>query len=139
MKRHMRSGQIMFSDHHSSYVTMRSSRSNLTRYGWFHFWINHSAYYVHEKFTFVQTASIENTWLKMRHQMMSLKMQVNDDRIDEYLNTFMLMQLIKQPRRESWTLHCLRKYYIDQYREYHQKTLCEELMVPNVMGIQQIN
>jgi hypothetical protein len=53
MKKHMRAGQIMLSDHHSSYVTMRSSKSNLTKYGWFHFWINHSADYVHEKFTFV--------------------------------------------------------------------------------------
>ena len=80
----------MLSDHHSSYVLMRGSRSNLTRYGWFHFWINHSAYYVHEKFTFVQTASIETTWLRLKHQMMSLKRVCDFDRIDEYLNTFEL-------------------------------------------------
>ena len=103
----------MLSDHHSSYVLMRGSRSNLTRYGWFHFWINHSAYYVHEKFTFVQTATIETTWLRLKHQMMSLKSVTDFDRIDEYLHTFCLMCLIKQPKRESWTLHCLRRYYLE--------------------------
>ena len=96
VKKHVQAGTVMMSDHHSSYVIMRASKSNLTRYGFFHFWINHSAYYVHEKFTFLQTASIENQWLRMRHQMMALKMQQSSERIDEYLNTFMLMNIIQQ-------------------------------------------
>ena len=88
VKKHVHPGTIMMSDHHSSYVILRSAKSHLTKYGYFHFWINHSAYYVHEKFTFLQTASIENQWLQMRHQMMSLKMQQSSARIDEYLSTY---------------------------------------------------
>ena len=47
VKKHVQAGTIMLSDHHSSYVIMRSAKSNLTKYGFFHFWINHSAWKVH--------------------------------------------------------------------------------------------
>lgn len=60
-------------------------------------------------------------------------MQKDDDRIDEYLNTFMLWQLIKPSLRESWGLHCLRRYYRDQIAQYKQYCLGEEMRYPNLI------
>lgn len=62
MKRHMPSGRVVLSDHHSSYVILRSSKSHLARHGWYHFWVNHSNFYIHEKFNFVFTGNIERVW-----------------------------------------------------------------------------
>jgi len=46
-------GTIVFSDAHSSYITMRNGRSKLSCYGYYHYYINHSEFYVHSKFPFV--------------------------------------------------------------------------------------
>jgi len=73
LKKHMRSGTVLLSDHHASYVTLRSGKSHMARYGFFHFWINHSSFFVHEKFHFVYTANIERVWCQLRHQQMCLK------------------------------------------------------------------
>ena len=67
MKKHMRSGRSVLSDHHSSYVILRSSKSHLAKYGYYHFWVNHSNFYVHEKFNFVLTSNVERVWAQLRH------------------------------------------------------------------------
>ncbi len=59
IKRHTTPGICLFSDAHSSYVSMAASRSKLTQYGIYHFWICHESRYVHEKFGFIHTCSIE--------------------------------------------------------------------------------
>ena len=71
--------------------------------------------------------------------MMSLKMQQNSERIDEYLNTYMMMNIIQRPKREQWTLACLRKYYSHHYNKYHQKMLFEEVRSPNIRCIEEVN
>jgi hypothetical protein len=90
MKKHLRPGTVMHSDHHSSYVILRSAKSLLAKYGFYHYWINHSNLYVHEKFSFVMTGNIERVWSQLRHMMMPLKFQRNSMRIEEYLCTYML-------------------------------------------------
>lgn len=90
LKKHLRAGAVMHSDHHSSYVILRSAKSLLSKYGFYHFWINHSNLYVHEKFSFVMTGNIERCWSQLRHMMMPLKFQRNSLRIEEYLCTYML-------------------------------------------------
>ena len=62
MKLHMPSGRAVLSDHHSSYVILRSGKSHLSKYGWYHFWVNHSDFYIHEKYAFVFTGNIERVW-----------------------------------------------------------------------------
>lgn len=62
LKRHLRAGTVMHSDHHSSYVVLRSAKSLLAKYGFYHYWVNHSNLYVHEKFSFVMTGNIERVW-----------------------------------------------------------------------------
>lgn len=62
LKKHIRPGTVMHSDHHSSYVILRSAKSLLAKYGFYHYWINHSNLYVHEKFSFVMTGNIERVW-----------------------------------------------------------------------------
>ena len=71
--------------------------------------------------------------------MMALKMQQSSIRIDEYLNTFMVMSIIKPEKRESWTLNCLRKYYRHHHEKYLKATLYEEFRVPNIRSIEEVN
>ena len=52
--------------------------------------------------------------------MRALKSQQSSKRIDEYLNTFMLMQLVLHQKRDSWTLNVLRKYYAHHFNQYHR-------------------
>ena len=52
-KKYSHEGASVLSDCHSAYINLRSGISRLARYGFYHFWINHSHYYVHEKFPFV--------------------------------------------------------------------------------------
>jgi hypothetical protein len=62
MKKHMRPGTVVHSDHHSSYVILRCAKSLLAKYGLFHYWVCHASLYVHEKFSWVFTGNIERTW-----------------------------------------------------------------------------
>jgi hypothetical protein len=71
--------------------------------------------------------------------MQSLKQQYSSVRIDEYLNTYMVMNLIQQPKRESWTYACLRKYYAHHYNKYHTNTMLEEMHTPNLRTIEEVN
>lgn len=73
MKAHCDVGTVILSDHHSSYVVLRQSKSNLAKHGYYHFWVNHSNFYVHEKFQFVFTANIERTWCNLRRTQPALK------------------------------------------------------------------
>jgi hypothetical protein len=111
MKKHMRPGTVVHSDHHSSYVILRCAKSLLTKYGMFHYWVCHASLYVHEKFSWVFTGNIERTWGQLRHMMMPLKFQKSSKRIEEYLCAYMLQQMIKKKKHESWTLKMLRDYY----------------------------
>lgn len=73
LKKHLKDGTVLLSDHHSSYVILRSGKSHLAKYGFYHFWVNHSDFYIHEKFSFVFTGNIERCWAQLRHQCMPLK------------------------------------------------------------------
>jgi hypothetical protein len=111
LKKHLSPGTVLHSDHHSSYVILRSAKSLLTKYGFYHYWINHSNLYVHEKFSFVMTGNIERVWSQLRHMMMPLKFQRNSMRVEEYLCTYMLQCMIKNKKREQMTLKLLRDFY----------------------------
>jgi hypothetical protein len=48
-------GSTIFTDAHSSYCTLQNSTSKFSQYGYYHYWINHSAEYVHSKYPFLNT------------------------------------------------------------------------------------
>lgn len=50
VRKHVDNGTILMSDCHSSYLTLSNLHSKMTQYGYFHYWINHSLRYVHEKY-----------------------------------------------------------------------------------------
>ena len=66
-------------------------------------------------------------------------MQQNSARIDEYLNTFMLMNIVNQEKKEQWTYRCLRQYYKHHYNEFHKSCMYEELRMPNIRCIEAVN
>ena len=110
-KRHMSPGTVMHSDHHSSYVVLRTAKSLMAKHGFYHFWVCHSSLYVHEKFSFVMTGNMERCWSQLRHLMAPLKFQRTSKRIEEYLHTYMLVQIVKKKRREGFTYKIMRDFY----------------------------
>lgn len=111
IKAHCSPGTVLLSDQHSSYVLLRQSRSNLAKHGFYHFWVNHSNFYVHEKFQFVYTANIERTWAVLRRTQPALKAQRKSQRTAEYLSTYCLSNLIKKHKRFDWSLRMIRAYF----------------------------
>ena len=85
MKSFIPAGTSVLSDCHSAYISMHSSKSHLNQYGWYHFWINHSDFYVHEKYPFVCTSRIEYTWRMLKISFSNIKAHQNPDRIDDLL------------------------------------------------------
>lgn len=62
IKNHVRPGSVLFSDMHSMYTNMHSSKSQLSRYGIYHCWTNHSETMVHYKLKFIHSLNIEREW-----------------------------------------------------------------------------
>jgi hypothetical protein len=62
MKKHIMPGSSVISDMHSIYCNLHKSESNLTRYGWYHMWTNHSETMVHKKYEFIHSMNIEFSW-----------------------------------------------------------------------------
>jgi hypothetical protein len=65
-KRHAAPGSIIFTDAHSSYVNLVGQKSKFSPYGFYHFWVNHSEFYIHTKFPFCCTNRIEHCWLQLK-------------------------------------------------------------------------
>jgi O-methyltransferase involved in polyketide biosynthesis len=59
IKQHCQCGSVLFSDAASVYTGGYGRNSYLSQYGYYHYWINHTEQYVHDKFSFVTTGSIE--------------------------------------------------------------------------------
>ena len=132
-------GATVLSDCHSAYVNMGKSTSHLGRYGWYHFWINHSDFYVHEKYPFVQTSRIENTWRMMKQSFSNIKANQNPDRIDDILQTYCLRQLIKYHKTYSFTLRRLHDYWHYHMQRFLNKQAEGDMHPPTLFRIDSIN
>ena len=117
----MESGTIVFSDCHSAYINWGTGKSHLGKYGWYHFWINHSEFYVHEKYPFVCTGRIENCWRMLKTSFSNIKANTNPKRIDEILNTFCLRSIIKYHKTYSFTLKRIRDYWTYNMQKFLNK------------------
>jgi hypothetical protein len=71
--------------------------------------------------------------------MMPLKFQRSSKRIEEYLCAYMLQQMVKSKKRESWTLKMLRDFYFHQHYMYLKHRVGEEDRMPNVRSVEEIN
>jgi hypothetical protein len=89
-KPHIENGAVVLSDCHPSYVKLKGAESKLAQYGWYHFWINHSERFVHEKFSFIHTNNIERNWRALKSSISYIKYSVKEERINEYIHSFML-------------------------------------------------
>ena len=132
IKAHCEVGTVVLSDQHSSYVLLRQSRSNLTKHGFYHFWVNHSNFYVHEKYPFIFTANIERTWSRIKRTQPALKVQRKSHRTAEYLSVYTLSQIIKRHMQYDWTLKLIREYFVEMFDRYRDMTRNEEFKVPGI-------
>ena len=88
IKRHALPGVVLYSDSHASYWNSGSNSSKLTKYGWYHYWICHMVQYVHDKFGFVHTASIETVWAHLKKTCLGLSHCESSIAIERHLNSY---------------------------------------------------
>lgn len=139
IKKHVDLGAVLYSDSHSSYVTLnQQNRSKLTLYGWYHFWICHMVRYVHEKFGFVHTAVIELTWSNLKKTCLGLSHMEESEGINRYLNTFTFRQIFRKECMHAMIYRCMRVYYQARYSKYLHMVNYEELFQPNILEIERI-
>ena len=139
MKMFVPAGGTILSDCHSGYISWGSGKSHLSKHGWYHFWINHSEFYVHEKYPFVCTGRIENTWRMMKQSFSNIKSNTNPKRIDEILHTFCLRQMVKYHKTYSFTLKRLRDYWHHHVQTFLSKQSEGDLFPPSLFKIDTIN
>ena len=82
IKKHALPGCIIYSDTHSSYVKTQNAVSKLAKYGFYHYWINHTCKYVHEKFGFVHTMPIEVCWNNLKKTATGLRSAMGSKHIN---------------------------------------------------------
>ena len=59
LKKHIKPGTHIFTDSHMSYCSSTLGTSKLSKYGWYHYWTNHSIRMVHEKLPFCHSMRME--------------------------------------------------------------------------------
>jgi hypothetical protein len=47
--------------------------------------------------------------------------------------------MVKNKKREGWTLKMLRDFYSAQFYLYHKNRICEEDRVPGLRSIEEVN
>jgi len=118
VKAYIPPGKAILSDCHSSYMTLSQGQSKLSVYGYYHFWINHSEFYVHNKFPFVATGKIEMTWRMLKSSFNNIKWNTEPRRIDEILNTFCLRTIIKNYKIYDFVLKRIKDYHTYKMDKY---------------------
>jgi len=138
IKRHATPGCVIYTDTHASYVKTHSSISKLAKYGYYHYWINHSCMYVHEKFGFVHTMPIEVVWNNLKKTACGLKVAQKDKAIREHLNSYSFRCVYRKEGMHYMILKAIRFTYDRAYRKFLQLNDFEETCVPNFIDIDQI-
>jgi hypothetical protein len=117
LKKHAEPGSVMFSDSFSSYVNLQNAISRLTNYGYYHFWINHSHRYIHEKFSFIGTSMIDSSWRHLKKSFqMCLKRANKPEGITEFVHAFILKKIAKKGGLYFLMLKSMRHYYFSLYK-----------------------
>ena len=118
VKTYIKPGSTVYSDCHASYLNLHRSKSKLTYYGYYHFWINHSASYVHEKYPFVHTMNIERTWKQLKQMFHALKWAHSPKVIDEYAQAYTFREIVKKDRAYDCVFKAMGHYYKHKYAEW---------------------
>ena len=132
-------GSIIFTDAHSSYCTLQNATSKLTQYGFYHFWINHSAEYVHTKYPFVTTAAIERQWLHMKSLFKCLTHQSEIVEMERCLQTYCLRTMLKNFKIYSFTLRRVKEFHSYYLQKYLDRQIDGDSALPFMRSITQIH
>ena len=135
IKKHASPGCVIYTDTHSSYVKTHCAVSKLAKYGYYHYWINHSCMYVHEKFGFVHTMPIEVCWNNMKKTATSLKAATSNRAIREHLNTYTFRCIFRKEGLHHMILRAIRFTYDRQYRKFLMLNDFEENCVPSFIDV----
>jgi len=116
MKRHILPGTAILTDTHPSYVHMGTAKSRLSQYGYYHFWMNHSAHeYSHAKFPFVQNTGIENVWQAVRHHYHRVGHSMSAKMMQEHLDSYTFKVLFKKRYYIKMILKAMRFFYLHYF------------------------
>ena len=121
VKAYVPQGATVFTDAHSSYINWHGGKSKLSAYGYYHFWINHSEFYVHSKYPFITTGKIESTWRALKNVFPMMHNNANPHRLDEILNTYCCQRIIRSYKMYNFTLRRIKEYFSLQLNKYFKR------------------
>lgn len=112
IRKHMPIAGSIISDTMTSYVRPRTENSRLDQYGLYHFYINTTQHNIHEKFSFIYTNNVRRNFLELkRHISAYHRMYVPVEKIDQFIHSYMVRQIIKKECHYPFMLKALRDYY----------------------------
>ena len=137
MKKHIATGGIIYTDSHMSYCNSSQGVSKLSKYGWYHYWTNHSVRMVHEKFPFCHSMSMEAVWGDLKRTCVGMKFTLAYDKIQEFCDEFMMKRrFLKQRCTYDFTMRAIHHYYRYHYNKLLQLRHFNEEMAPIVGEIE---
>ena len=139
MRKHVEVGSALITDTMTSYVKPRTEVSRLEHYGYYHFFINIVQHNIHEKFSFIYINNVRRMFLELkRHISAYHRMYVPVEKVDQFIHSFMVQQIVVKELLYDFTLKMLRDYYNFQLDIYLTKYEDQVRNVPNIQTIDKI-
>ena len=103
--KHVAHGAWIYSDSWSAYINPRTKQSYLERWGYVHFYVNHSRYFVNPLLNIIHTNTIERLWRTTRA---FLRQSQPREYLDEHLAILYWLQVYSREEREKMMIEWLR-------------------------------
>ena len=139
IRKHLATSTALITDTMTSYVRPKSESSRLDQYGYYHFYINITQHSIHEKFSFIYINNARRQFLELkRHISAYHRMYVPVEKVDQFIHSFMVRQIMKREAIYEVILKLLRDYYnynLDIYLTQYQDNVRH---APNILNIDRI-
>ena len=77
-------------------------------------WTNHHEEYVHKKFKFIHTMTMENDWLIFKRDFGGVHKTLNHKQIQDYCNVYTVFKsLVAKKHRYAFWLRMIKYFYYD--------------------------
>lgn len=138
-KKHMYPGSVIFSDNFAAYVNLNACHSQLAKYGFYHFWQNHSEFFVHSKFEFNNTNRIEFQWWQVKRGYHVGRYKTSFKEITEHIRQYMFRMLVKKESLYYAMLTIMKKYYFENLALFKLKTKYQEDFYPRIFSFEKFH
>ena len=105
-------------DQSSVYINTTTAKSKLVKYGFYHYWINHSFAYVHNKFPFITTSGIECSWCHLKRFSYGIAYEHKPQFVQHYCDAFSMRRMLRDSKMYEFIYRAMRLYFWDMQLEY---------------------